>query len=247
MGAGARLVDLGNRRLKTARACGPGRFEELDSFPLWSAADEPRFAEAAAWLGSRLGEGPLYVSSTHPAALRSIEPVWAGRNAVEVGSPRAPLPVRSAGTGSDRLLAGLAAWKRAGTGVVVADLGTAWTLDLVSAQGEFLGGAIGPGLGTQEAALRAAAPHLAAPAPEPGRLPPPNTAEAVATGTAGALAAALEVLARRFERTLAIPVRRFLTGGDGPRLHPWLREDWEPAEHLVLEGLAWMAAGDGAE
>jgi len=52
--------------------------------------------------------------------------------------------------GADRIVNGIAAWERFGDGggrpIIVVDFGTATTLDAISAKGEYLGGAICPGV-----------------------------------------------------------------------------------------------------
>lgn len=58
-----------------------------------------------------------------------------------------PLPHHApAEVGADRLANALAAVRLAGAPVVVVDFGTATTVDVVSAAGEYLGGAIAPGI-----------------------------------------------------------------------------------------------------
>jgi len=57
------------------------------------------------------------------------------------------------GVGVDRLLNALAAFRLYGGPAVVADFGTATTIDCVSREGEFLGGAILPGAKTASRAL----------------------------------------------------------------------------------------------
>ena len=67
-----------------------------------------------------------------------------------------PMPTELAtpqSVGADRLCAAVAAYDRLGTACVVADFGTAITIDCVSDEGVFLGGAILPGLGMAAAAL----------------------------------------------------------------------------------------------
>ena len=55
--------------------------------------------------------------------------------------------------GIDRLVAAFAAWRRDGAPVIVCDFGTATTIDAVSAQDEYLGGIITPGMNTLSEAL----------------------------------------------------------------------------------------------
>ncbi len=55
--------------------------------------------------------------------------------------------------GADRIVNCVAAFERFGGPCVVVDMGTATTFDVISAKGEFLGGAIAPGLGISAEAL----------------------------------------------------------------------------------------------
>jgi type III pantothenate kinase len=62
--------------------------------------------------------------------------------------------------GADRIVNAVAAYERYHTAVIVIDLGTATTLDCVSARGEYLGGAIAPGVAISVEALFARASKL---------------------------------------------------------------------------------------
>jgi len=55
--------------------------------------------------------------------------------------------------GADRIVNCVAAFERFGGAAIVVDMGTATTFDVVSKKGEFLGGAIAPGLGISADAL----------------------------------------------------------------------------------------------
>jgi len=67
---------------------------------------------------------------------------------------RIPILVENPHTvGIDRLLNALAAYRRTKTSTVVIDFGTAITIDIVSKEGEFLGGLILPGIRTSAYAL----------------------------------------------------------------------------------------------
>jgi type III pantothenate kinase len=63
--------------------------------------------------------------------------------------------------GADRVANGVAALARYGGPCIVVDFGTATTFDVVSANGEFLGGVIAPGLGISADALFSRAARLA--------------------------------------------------------------------------------------
>jgi type III pantothenate kinase len=235
------LLDLGNRRLKLAelQAGQQGPVESL-GLPREEAAWPP-FTEA---LARRAAGRPVRLSSVHPAALARLRPgLEAAACRLDLAGEHGwPMEVRSRGTGADRVMAAWAAWRRCGAALAVADCGTAFTLDLVDGAGVFRGGAIGPGLGVQVAALAAACPHLPAPGPSFGVLPE-DSAAAVAAGTRGALAASLEGLRVRFGASLGAELRGFLTGGDAGALRPELGPGWTLAEDLVLEGLAAWTPG----
>ena len=68
--------------------------------------------------------------------------------------------VRADQTGVDRLLGAWTAWSIYGAPVIVVDLGTATTVDVVDADGFFVGGAILPGAVVALDALIAHAPRL---------------------------------------------------------------------------------------
>jgi type III pantothenate kinase len=62
--------------------------------------------------------------------------------------------------GADRLVNAIAAYERYGGPCIVVDFGTATTFDVISAKGEYLGGAISPGLGISADALFSRAARL---------------------------------------------------------------------------------------
>jgi type III pantothenate kinase len=81
------------------------------------------------------------------------------RNVVVVGDgTRTGMPIRSDNpreVGADRIVNSVAAHEhhKGESGVIVCDFGTATTFDVVSPQGEYLGGAIAPGVGISLDAL----------------------------------------------------------------------------------------------
>src|SRR5579864_9529240 len=62
--------------------------------------------------------------------------------------------------GADRIVNGVGAFERYGGPCIVVDFGTATTFDVISRKGEFLGGAISPGLNISAEALFARAARL---------------------------------------------------------------------------------------
>src|SRR5438270_11683870 len=78
--------------------------------------------------------------------------------------------------GADRLVNAIAAYERYGGPCIVVDFGTATTFDVISAKGEYLGGAIAPGLGISADALFARAARL-------GRVDIKRPAKVIGTNT----------------------------------------------------------------
>ena len=62
--------------------------------------------------------------------------------------------------GADRIVNAVAAYEMYGSPLVIVDFGTATTFDVVSRQGEYIGGAISPGIGISTEALFARAAKL---------------------------------------------------------------------------------------
>jgi len=105
--------------------------------------------------------------------------------------------------GSDRIVNAVAAWERYATACIVADLGTATTLDVVDGDGTYIGGAIGPGLAISVEALVARAARLATVELHvPERAIGRDTADAVRSGTMLGAIAQLEGLAARVRAEL---------------------------------------------
>lgn len=241
MSAPGLLLDLGNRHAKFARP----DLAEVRRVALDAARAAASVREAVDAAGALHRGGALIAASVAPRWEPSLTEAFtaAGMPPRWVKSEEIPIERRTRGTGVDRLLGAWRAHRLAAGAALVASLGTAFTLDAVDAAGTFRGGAIGPGLGVQEAALAAAAPHL--PAADPGWNGegfPEDSAAAVACGTRGALAAALETRGQAFAALLgASGCPRFLTGGDAGRVAPLLSRAWRVEPDLVLAALAELA------
>ncbi len=148
--------------------------------------------------------------------------------------------------GMDRLVNAVAAnrLRSPACGAVVMDMGTALTIDLVSARGCFVGGAILPGIAMSARALHEFTDLLplvtvSEPPPVVGR----NTIEAMQSGLYwGAIGAAREVVAQML--ATAGPCEIFLTGGAGPLLVDVLASEVVTPRfvpHLTLAGIAIAA------
>jgi type III pantothenate kinase len=85
--------------------------------------------------------------------------------------------------GADRLVNSVAAFGRYGGPCIVVDFGTATTFDVISAKGEYMGGAIAPGLAISAEALFARAARLSrVDVKKPAKVVGTNTVAAVQSG-----------------------------------------------------------------
>jgi len=142
--------------------------------------------------------------------------------------------------GIDRLLAASAALAEAppDTALIIADAGTAITVDLLSAEGIYLGGTIAPGLQMMLKSLRAGTSLL--PEIELGdraSLPATNTPDGMRAGILFGAASLIDGLRDRLGEIAGTPVQSILTGGDAQRLYPLTRSNWQCDSTLVLRGL----------
>ncbi len=144
--------------------------------------------------------------------------------------------------GPDRIANALAAFTRYGGPTIVVDFGTATTVDATSARGEYLGGAILPGIEISLDALfaRAAALSWVELAP-PRRVIGKTTAESVQSGVLYGFAAAADGLVRRFEAELG-PCTVVSTGGLAELVTPLTERIQHHEPWLTLEGLRLIHA-----
>jgi len=116
--------------------------------------------------------------------------------------------------GPDRVVGAVAAQNLYGKPLVVIDLGTATTFDVVSEEGDYLGGAIAPGIGIANEALFARTAvlpriELARPKQVIGR----NTVSAMQSGIIFGYIDLIEGMIRRIEHELGSKVKVVATGG----------------------------------
>src|SRR6478736_1312131 len=115
--------------------------------------------------------------------------------------------------GADRLVNAIAAYERFGDACVVVDFGTGINIDAVSAEGEYLGGAIGPGLEISlsaliERAARITRIDLAPPETAIGR----SSVAAIQSGFVFGFAGLIDGVVGRIEEELG-EARLLATGG----------------------------------
>jgi type III pantothenate kinase len=161
-------------------------------------------------------------SSVNPAGLAAVEEAVtkATGGVVLVVGRDLPLPIDTdlrepAKIGTDRLCAAVAAFDRLGVACVVADFGTAVTIDCVSAEGIFLGGAILPGAGLGAASLHRYTAQLPLVEPiSPEWVYGKDTRQAIVGGLVVGLRGALRELVEAYATELGQWPVVILTGGD---------------------------------
>ncbi len=121
--------------------------------------------------------------------------------------------------GADRIVNAVAAYERYRTALVIIDFGTATTFDAVSAAGEYLGGAISPGVGISAEALFLRASKLPRvdilKAPE--RVVGRDTIGSIQSGVIFGYAGLVEGIVSRMTAEMAPPKPRIVaTGGLAP-------------------------------
>ena len=140
--------------------------------------------------------------------------------------------------GSDRLVNAAAAYARYRTTLIIIDFGTATTFCAVTAAGEYLGGAIAPGLSISAEALTLRTAKL----PKVELLRPKtvigvDTPTSIQSGLIFGYAGLVDDMVHRIERELGHTATVIATGGLAALIAPESRTIQEVRPLLTLEGL----------
>lgn len=247
------LVDIGNSRVKWARLeRGVLGAQRAAAHAGWTAAD---------WRAHLFDDGPVdaVLAATVAGDASAAALSEAARSAASVGprfvtTAREAVGVRNgyadpALLGVDRWLAVIGAYHRIRGACVVADIGTAATIDVVAANGRHRGGFIVPGPGLMVSALLSGTSDLGprhdSRRSASGTRFADNTRDAIERGCRLAVAALID---RSVEEAAcgAIHPALLLTGGAAADVQPELRCPVETVPDLVLQGLAVLAGPDPA-
>ena len=247
------LIDTGNTRIKWAR------MEQGAALGAWNASGAVPHADLAqlpaAWNASLGGRAITravlsnVAGSTLRARLQLILPAALPAGAVSWFASVARLAGVTNGyrtpsqLGCDRFAAAIAAHALApGHAVIVANCGTATTIDAITPDGVFLGGMILPGLNLMSAALARNTAQL----PQVGTSTQhgaqhgaqfdagfaDNTDDAIISGCLAAQAGAIERAYAQHGAEACL-----LTGGAAPSIAPALKVPHRLVENMVLIGL----------
>jgi type III pantothenate kinase len=185
------------------------------------------------------------VSSTVP----QLRPEWQamasrylGHELLVVGPGlRTGMPIRYDNPreiGPDRLVNAVAGYETVGGPCVIVDFGTAVTHDVVSGDGEYLGGVIFPGI---EISLDALSERAAALPKidliEPRTLIGKSTVDAIRSGVLFGFAAMVDGIIARLREQLGAQLRTIATGGLAPLVVPYCDAIDGVDDQLTLTGL----------
>jgi type III pantothenate kinase len=143
--------------------------------------------------------------------------------------------------GADRLVNGVAGFYKYGGPCVVVDLGTTINFDVISAAGEYLGGAIAVGIGIAIEALFSKTARL----PLVDFRPPKdvvgtNTVNSMRSGLYYGAVGMIDGILERMVEKMGPDTKLVATGGQAPLIVSGSRYLKTFDEHLTLEGLAMI-------
>jgi type III pantothenate kinase len=191
-------------------------------------------------------DGVIVASSVKPAwteMIRDIVRKTLGENVLLINKD-VPFPIELSLTepesvGTDRVLAASAAYAVVEQAVVVADFGTAVTIDLVDDRGVFCGGVILPGFEMSANALHNHTAQLPKVTVTKPKWPfGKNTVDAINAGLYYSAISSLQEIVRRYAETLGAWPQTIITGS-GAKL---IKDDCEFVDNyvpdLVIKGIA---------
>jgi len=228
----------------------------LGLYPDGELADHWRLATERSTTADELGvvlSGLLDLDSVDGICLASTVPVlvrewellaskWAGAPLLVVGpGVKTGIPIRyddPREVGADRIVNAVAAKARYGAPVVVVDFGTSTNFDVVSPEGEYVGGVIAPGIEISMEALFARAARLvkvdySAPASVIGK----TTVGGLQSGLVYGFAGQVDGIVGRIRDELGVDAPVVATGGLADLVSPHSRTVERVDPFLTLDGL----------
>ena len=143
--------------------------------------------------------------------------------------------------GADRIANTLAAHHRYGGPAIIVDFGTSTNFDVVSAEGDFLGGSFAPGIEVASESLFGRASRLfRVPLTPPREAIGKNTADCLRSGIVFGYVGLVEGLIARIHSELGGRARVIATGGLATTIAPLTPSIEKVDEDLTLEGLRML-------
>jgi len=187
----------------------------------------------------------ISLSSSVPALVRSYEEFaerWAGSPILVVGpGVRTGIPIRyddPREVGPDRIANAVAARERYGAPSIVVDFGTSTNFDVVSADGEYVGGVLAPGIEISMDALFARAARLfRIDFSAPPTVIAKTTAAGLQSGLVYGFTGQVDEIVTRIRGELGAEAPAIATGGLADLIAPHARTIERVDPFLTLEGL----------
>jgi type III pantothenate kinase len=192
----------------------------------------------------RLVDG-ICISSTVPQLIRSYQEFverYTDADVLELGpGVKTGVPLRyddPREVGPDRIANAVAAVDRYGAPCIVVDFGTSTNFDVVSADAEYIGGVLAPGIEISMDALFARAARLRkVDFVEPERVIGKTTVAALQSGVVYGFAGQVDGIVEAIRRELGTDARAVATGGLADLIAPHSRTIERVDPFLTLEGL----------
>src|SRR5204862_6528166 len=240
---GLLAVDVGNTQTAL------GFFEGGELARRWRLATEPQRTgdELGLFLGGLLDLDALdglSLASTVPALIRSYEELAAsaGVRLLVLGpGTKTGIPIRyddPREVGPDRIANAVAAKERYGAPAIVVDFGTSTNFDVVSAEGEYGGGVLAPGIEISMEALFARAARLVkVDFTQPPSVIGKTTAMGLQSGLVYGFAGQVDGIVDHIRGELGAEAPAIATGGLADLIAPHSRTIERVDPFLTLEGL----------
>jgi type III pantothenate kinase len=140
--------------------------------------------------------------------------------------------------GADRIVNGIAAYEKYHDTCIIVDFGTATTIDLISKKGEYVGGAIAPGLSISlEALIQRASKLPRIEVVKPKEVVGRNTINSIQAGIFYGYVGLVDGIVKRIQERQGLRAKVVATGGLAPLVASECSSISEVDEFLTLEGL----------